>query len=254
MRLTTAGTGTISLTPGRACAGAHVAAGPVSLLLDCGSGVAHRLASLGIDWWNISHVALSHFHADHIGDLPTLLFAWKYGRLPGRDAPLQLIGPPGTAALVERLASAFGDWVARPGSFSVTVVEIAAGGAPLALGDGVTLSACKVPHTEESVAYSVAHEGRRLVYSGDTGYDEAFAGWAAGCDVLLLECSLPEEMAIVTHLTPRQCGALAAIAAPGTLALTHFYPPVEAAAIEREVAERFAGRVVRCTDGWRIDF
>ena len=44
MRLTTLGTGTVSLTPDRVCAGYHLQAGAVSLLLDCGSGVAHRLA------------------------------------------------------------------------------------------------------------------------------------------------------------------------------------------------------------------
>ena len=70
-------------------------------------------------------------------------------------------------------------------------------------------------------------DGKRLVYSGDTGYDEAFATWAKGCDVLVLECSLPDSMAIPEHLTPEQCGELAHLAEPRTLVLTHLYPPVE---------------------------
>jgi ribonuclease BN (tRNA processing enzyme) len=252
MRLTTLGTGTISLSPARACAGYLVESADVRLLIDCGAGIARRLAELEVDWWAITHVAISHFHADHIADLPTLVFAWKYARLPGRTAPLEIIGPPGTAALLDRLAQAFGDWVTRPESFPLTVRELEAGAAT-DLGGGTVLSTCKVPHTEESLAYSVAAGGRRLVYSGDTGYDEALARWAAGCDLLLLECSLPDTLAIATHLTPRQCGALAAIAAPAVLALTHFYPPVEDAEIEREVALGFAGRMVRCADGWRTE-
>lgn len=92
MRLTTLGTGTISLTPGRVCAGHFVEAGAVRLLLDCGSGVPHRLAEHRLPWREITHVAFTHFHTDHIADFATLVFAWKYGDLPGRSAPLLVIG------------------------------------------------------------------------------------------------------------------------------------------------------------------
>nr|MBA3672661.1 ribonuclease Z [Gemmatimonadaceae bacterium] len=178
MRLITLGTGTVALAPARVCAGHHVEAGAVRLLLDCGSGIVHRLAQHVPAWRDITHVALSHFHTDHIGDLPTLLFAWKYGDLPGRSAPLVLIGPAGTSALLGRLADAHGDWMRNPG-FELTVVEVTAGGS-MSLGDDVTIAAHKVPHTEESVAWSIARGGARLVYSGDTGYDPMLAEWARG--------------------------------------------------------------------------
>jgi ribonuclease BN (tRNA processing enzyme) len=248
MRLTTVGTGTISLTPGRACAGHLVESGEVRLLMDCGSGVVHRMSELGLDWWGITHVALTHFHADHVGDLPTLVFAWKYARRPGRAAPLTLVGPPGTHALVERLAGAFGAWMLDPG-FPFRIVELPPGeSAPL--GGGVTLAARAVPHTAESVAYSVEHGRRRVVYTGDTGWDPSLGEWATGCDVLLCECSLPESWAIPQHLTPEQCGALAAIARPRLLVLTHLYPPVLEVDIPAAVRSRYAGDVVVARDGW----
>lgn len=248
MRVTTIGTGTVSLTPGRVCAGHLVEAGAVRLLLDCGSGVAHRMSALGLDWWGITHVAFTHFHADHVGDWPTLLFAWKYARIPGRQAPLTVVGPPGLTELMGRLAGAFGPWVTEPG-FPFALVELPRDGA-LELGDGVTLAARAVPHTPESVAYSVERGARRVVYSGDTGYDPGFAEWATGCDVLLCECSLPERLAIPQHLTPEQCGALAAIARPRLLALTHLYPPVLDVDIPAAVRTRFAGDVAIAHDGW----
>ena len=251
MKLTTVGTGTISLTPGRGCAAHLLEAGAVRLLLDCGSGAAHRMAALGADWWGITHVALSHFHADHIGDLPTLLFAYKYARRPGRAEPLTLVGPPGTAALLERLAAAFGEWVREPG-FPLHVREMEPG-AVEELGDDVRLEARKVPHTEESVAYSVVRGGRRVTYTGDTAFDPTLGAWAAGSDVLLCECSLPAEYAVPAHLTPEQCGELARLASPGLLALTHLYPPVEALDIPAVVGERFAGAVVVAFDGWSTE-
>lgn len=251
MLLTTIGTGTAALHPSRVRAGHLVEAGRVRLLLDCGSGLAVRIAQLGIDWMGITHVAVTHFHDDHIGDLPTMLTAWRWGALPPRSAPLVLVGPPGMRALQGALAAAFGSIVTDPG-FPLTVHEVAPGEA-LALGDAVRLEARKVPHTPESVAYSVEHAGRRLVYTGDTAFDPTLGEWAAGCDVLLCECSLPDALASPSHLTPRECGRLAAIAAPHRLVLTHFYPPVEDVDIRGEVAESFPGEVALARDGWTIE-
>ena len=251
MRLTTLGTGTIALSPARVRAGYLVEAGDARVLVDCGSGVVHRLAELGLDWWGITHVALTHFHVDHIADLPTLIFAWRHARIPGRSAPLEILGPPGTRALVERMAAAFGAWLSAPG-FPLEVREVEPGGSA-ELAGGATLGAVKVPHTPESVAYSIEDGARRLVYTGDTGWDEQLGAWAAGCDVLVCECSLPEAMAVPIHLTPQQCGALAALARPKHLVLTHLYPPVEQVDVVAIVRERFDGAVTVAHDGWTID-
>lgn len=252
MRLTTIGTGTAAPHPTRVAPAHLVEHGAVRLLLDCGSGAVHRMAALGTDWSGITHVAVSHFHADHIADLPLLIMGWRWGQLPPRQAPVTIYGPPGTGALMERLAAVYGGWMLAPG-FPLTVRDLVPDEV-VRLGDGVTLQAHPVPHTAESVAYSVGEGTRRLVYTGDTGVSEALGDWAHGCDVLLAECSLPDTLAIREHLTPRQAGALAARAAARRLVLTHFYPPVEAVDITAEVAEHYTGPVVCATDGWSIDF
>lgn len=250
MRLTTIGTGTVAPHPTRVCAAHLVESGDVRLLLDCGHGAVHRMAALGLDWISITHVAISHFHPDHVGDLPLLIMAWRYGTLPPRTAPVTLIGPPGTVALIENFATTLGDWLRAP-DYPLVIEELASEAA-LDLG-GARLSAWKVPHTDESVAYSVEAENRRLVYTGDTGFDTGLAEWAGGADVLLAECSLPEEMALPTHLTPRQCGQLARLAKPARLVLTHFYPPVEVEDIAGAVRESFDGEVVLAEDGWSME-
>jgi ribonuclease BN (tRNA processing enzyme) len=251
MRLTTIGTGTVSPSATRVCAGHLVTAGTVSVLLDCGSGVVHRLARAGVDWMGITHVAITHFHADHLSDLAFLIFTWRYGAERPRAAPIEIIGPPGMDALVTRFAGAFGEWVREPG-YAVQVRETPPG-AVVDLGGGARLSAFKVPHTDESVAYDVVYEGRRLVYTGDTGFDEGLGRWAAGCDLLLAECSLPDDREMAIHLTPRRCGELGALARPRTLVLTHFYPPVEHVDIRGIVGERFDGPLVLAEDGWAME-
>jgi ribonuclease BN (tRNA processing enzyme) len=228
-----------------------VEASSVRLLLDCGSGVVHRMSQLGVDWMSITHVALSHFHADHTSDLATLFFAWRYGAIPWREAPIVLLGPPGTTEIVDRLDVAFGGSFRTLG-YEIQVREMAEGVAA-DLGGPVRLLSRKVPHTAESVAYSIESGSSRIVYTGDTGRDPGLGEWAAGCDLLLAECSLPESMRMATHLTPGDCGELAGLAAAGTLALTHFYPPVEAVDIRAIVAEKYGGAVVLATDGWSTE-
>ena len=252
MKLTTIGTGTGAPHPARVCAGHLVEASAVRLLMDCGNGVVHRMASLGIAWGEITHVAITHFHADHVADLPMLIFAWRWGQLPPRAEPITIIGPIGIQGLLERYAAAFGSWVLDPG-FPVIVQEMAPTTEVVLGNEGLTLASLQVPHTPESMAYSVVHAGRRLVYTGDTSFDVRVGEWAAGCDVFLAECSLPDEHAIPEHLTPRQTGALAAIAGPACLLLTHLYPLLDSVDVVAQVAEHFSGRVVIATDGFSIE-
>lgn len=251
MRITTIGTGTAAPHPHRAQGAALVEVADVRLLIDCGSAAVLRMAELGIDWAGLTHVAVTHFHADHIADVATLIYAWRHGRLPPRSAPAELIGPPGWAARMEAMRAVFGEGLLDQPP-PITITELPAG-ASHPLADGIVLGSYKVPHTPESVAYSVSGRGRRVVVSGDTGFDTGLAAWAVGCDVLVCECSLPDELALPTHLTPRECGALAAIAQPGQLVLTHFYPPVESVDIIGQVAGAYTGPVVCAHDGWSVD-
>jgi ribonuclease BN (tRNA processing enzyme) len=251
MRLTVIGSGTISLSATRGCAAYLVEAGQLKILFDAGPGAAHTMARHDIDWWGVTHVVLTHFHLDHIGDLPTLIFAWRHARLEPRSAPLTIIGPPGTQELITRWAAALGDWLAVPG-FPVEIIEPPLE-TPFQLADGTVLTSRSVPHTVESVAYSLEHDGKRLVYTGDTGDDPSLGPWAAGCDLLLAECSLPDSMPVSIHLTTSQTAALAVSAAPGVLVVTHMYPPLEGIDLRAELGARWAGRTVIATDGLVLD-
>lgn len=250
MELVVLGSGTVAPSASRTAPAHWVAAGSVRLLLDCGAGTLHRAATLAIPWSEVTHVALTHFHVDHWGELPHLLFAQKWGTEPARTAPLTLLGPVGLQARLTLLAAAFGDWVLEPG-YPLEIVEIAPG-ERTTLADGVTLEAHATPHTDESLAYAVGHGGLRLVYTGDTGPSAELAAWAADCDLLLAECSLPADRAIAIHLTPEQAGALAREARARRLVLTHFYPPIETVQPAALAAAHCPCPVVAARDGDRF--
>ncbi len=251
MRLTVVGSGTVAPSAARTAAAYWVEAGAARVLLDCGAGTMHRLAQQGIPWAEATHVAITHFHLDHWGELPMFLYAGRYGTLPPRRAPLVLIGPAGIRTRLLVLAGALGDWVTDPG-YPLEVWEIVPG-TPQELVPGVMLEARRTPtHTAESLAYSLRADGARLVYTGDTGPDEALARWAAGCDLLLAECSLPDGKGISIHLTPSQAGALARSAGARRLVLTHFYPQIEGTDPAATARRVFPGDVTAATDGDRF--
>jgi ribonuclease BN (tRNA processing enzyme) len=210
----------------------------------------HRLAEFGLPWQHVSHVVLSHFHPDHFGELPMLVFALRHATEPARSEPLVILGPAGTVRLVKALAQGFGSWLLDPG-FPIGVLDIRHG-EPFPLNADVTLDTCRVPHTDESVAVSVTAPEGRLVYTGDTGPSEDLARWATGADLLLAECSLPDARAIDSHLTPERAGELAHRAKAQRLVLTHFYPPVETVDPAAGARKKFTGPVAVARDGDRF--
>jgi ribonuclease BN (tRNA processing enzyme) len=250
MELVTVGTGTVAPSASRTAACHWVSRGALKILLDCGAGALHRLAQFGLPWYDATHVILSHFHPDHWGELPLLVYALKYTTAPPRRDPLVILGPPGVVRLLKKLAEGYGPWLLDPG-FPIGILDVR-DGEPFPLDGEVSLETFPVPHTPESVALSLAAPEGRLVYTGDTGPSSELARWAAGVDLLLAECSLPADRALDIHLTPEQAGELARDASARQLVLTHFYPPVETSDPARLAAARFTGPVTAARDGDRF--
>jgi len=250
MELVTVGTGTVAPSARRTAPCHWVGRGELRILLDCGAGALHRLAEFGLPWQQVTHVVVTHFHPDHFGELPMLVFALRHATEPPRKEPLVILGPAGTVRLVKALAQGFGSWLLDPG-FPIGILDVR-DGEPFPLNADVSLETCPVPHTPESVAVSVTAPEGRLVYTGDTGPSEELARWAAGCDLLLAECSLPEAQALDMHLTPQRAGELAAQAGAARLVLTHFYPPVETSDPAAGARTRFAGPIAVARDGDRF--
>jgi ribonuclease BN (tRNA processing enzyme) len=60
---------------------------------------------------------------------------------------------------------------------------------------------------------------------------EEVAAFAQAVDALLIECSVPDEQAMAIHLSPSQVAAMARIALPRRLLLTHVYPQLDRGAL-----------------------
>ncbi|HSJ06959.1 MAG TPA: MBL fold metallo-hydrolase [Longimicrobiales bacterium] len=229
MILTCIGTGTAAPESDRVCSGYLLDGHGLRILFDCGGGVVHGMARLGVAWPDLTHLVLTHFHNDHIGDVPLLFFALKHGLRPPREEPLTVIGPHGTRKLLHRMAELFGEHVSDPG-FPVDVVELA-DGEDRRLAGVVSIRARKSRHTPESLAFRVEADSSSFCYTGDTGVSGDLAIFAQGADILLTECSVPDEEAMETHLSPAGVAEMARIALPKRLVLTHVYPQLDRTAV-----------------------
>src|SRR4030095_13353490 len=95
-RVTLLGTGCPPAVMNRFGPSTLVEAGEQKFLFDAGRGALQRLVQLNVPWQAIQGVFLTHLHSDHVVGFPDL---WLTGWLiaPGRNVPLQVWGPPGTA-------------------------------------------------------------------------------------------------------------------------------------------------------------
>jgi ribonuclease BN (tRNA processing enzyme) len=71
---------------------------------------------------------------------------------------------------------------------------------------------------------------------------------AKGSDLLILECSFPDDEAIAGHLTPSEAGDIAARAGAKKLVLTHFYPEILTTDIQAQCRKTYQGNLVLATD------
>jgi ribonuclease BN (tRNA processing enzyme) len=244
MDVTFLGTGSAMPTADRCQTGILVEAEDRSLLLDCGSGVLHRLESVGPGYESVSTILLTHHHLDHVADLLPLLKArWLVG-----EDHLEVVGPTGTKALVDDLLAVH-DYL--DGRVDLRLREVGAGQEFTVAGFDVT--AHDTRHSMPCLAYRFDD---RFGYSGDT---EAFTGLASffdGCAVVAHDCSFPDDVDVSNHPTPTSLGRAFGDAAAdvGRLYLTHRYPHTDGR--EDELGERVGEHcdldVQLATDGLTI--
>lgn len=219
------------------------------VLLDVGPGAVHGLARHDKRWWEVSHVVISHYHTDHFGDLPHLLFALKWASPSRRDRPLHVLGPPGLAERTKALQTAHGDFIVDPG-FEVAYHEIPRNAHWADEAAGLELEFAPTPHTEHSVAVRARLDGAKLGCTGDTGPEPALGPFFRGVDLLVAECAHPDPSPAPNHLTPRSVAALANAARPRTLVLVHLYPSLDGGAAPDLVrAAGYDGETVCAEDG-----
>ena len=244
MKVTILGAGTAIPAKRHSPSGIYVQVAREHILLDAGAGTLQRLAASGAPWRQLDRVFLTHFHIDHCLDLGSILFALRLPQLKRRRL-LTIYGPPGLRRLYKHLNEAFNGWM-TPRGFRLSLYELRATTIRL---KGYTVTTKLMNHYDTgAIGYRIDAAGKSVAYSGDT--DECRGVIELGCDadLLILECSMIDERKVAGHLTPTECGRIAAQANCRHLLLTHFYPVFQGYDIRQRVRRSFKGRLTLAQD------
>jgi ribonuclease BN (tRNA processing enzyme) len=243
------GSGGPRVNPSRASASYLLWVGDqAKVLVDMGGGALGRFGQARAKISDLSLVAVSHLHPDHVSDLPALL--WLSHEV--RKEPLSIVGPSGNDAapdLSTFLGRLFDE---KNGAFPVLGATL--GGkrrdipdGPLSTGggvrlevavadvmkaeastvfdrDGIVVTALGIPHGNmPTLAYRVKVRNMSIVFSSDqTGTDPKFIDFARGANILIMHLALAAGVKNnPLHAAPDVVGRIAQAAGIGRLIVSH---------------------------------
>ena len=210
------------------------------ILVDMGGGAFLRFGQAQAKLSDLSLVAISHLHPDHVSDLPALLWLSHQAR---KD-PLPIAGPSGN-----EVAPSFSTFLSRlfdekTGAFQVLGPTLGAtqgktgGGVRLEVGvvdvlkaepsivfdrQGVIVTALGIPHGDiPTLAYRVQTRDVSVVFSSDqTGTNPRFVEFAKGANVLVMHLNIAAGATSPLHASPGVVGRVAQEAGVGRLIVSH---------------------------------
>ena len=216
------------------------------MLVDMGGGAFLRYGQAEAKLADLSLVALSHFHPDHVSDLPALLWLSTFTR----KQALPIVGPSGNElvpALPLFLSRLFDG---KDGAFQVLGTTLGAPAVPgvgapgIGAGvrlepttvdvtktepttvfdkDGLSVTALGIPHGRiPALAYRVKTQDLTIVFSSDqNGTNPAFIDFARGANVLIMHLAIAAGTTNPIHAAPAMVGRIAQSAGVGRLILSH---------------------------------
>jgi len=251
MRVTILGSGDPFVRKSQASASVLIEVGNEQrdvFFFDLGSGALANYNSLQLPVTSTTKVFISHLHADHVGDMPTLL--WSLAKAGRRD-PVEVWGPAGdvpelgTRAYLDHLERAHA-WDMQslrghPGQSGAhaEVTEVPWDRTATVYDrNGVTVTSFPVIHIlNGSVGYRLDYAGRSVVFSGDTRPCRYLVAAAEGADLLIHETfpsapvyakkagvPLPfaEQIVNGVHTSPAMAGKVFARAGARMSVMWHF--------------------------------
>jgi ribonuclease Z len=212
------------------------------VLIDCGHGATINMIRANVNPADVGLILLTHLHHDHISDLPFfLLESWILNRV---GSPV-IVGPKGTAHFIKCVLEggaydvdirARAKYPARQANMEAIrpiVREYEAG--VIHQDPELKVTALEVDHIPPEISrcygFRIEAEGKIVAFSGDTQPCDNIHELAQGADLLIHECTFPEEMiqhrlksgvGTAAHTSPTELGHIAQRAGAKALVATHF--------------------------------
>lgn len=217
-----------------------------SALIDPGAGSIYKLAKYGVDYREVNEVWITHSHLDHHADLAPLLFARKnaFEKLP------ELIIRSGEPFknFLGKLEEIYESWL-RSELASCRFEPLKISGGELKMNE-LRLKWRPVEHGEGALGFRVESNGNFFAYSGDSDFCDSLVKLAKNADLLVAECSFPDDSKKPGHMTPTEVGKLAKISRAKKLLLVHLYPESDPLSkVLKIVRKHYSGRMEIAAEG-----
>lgn len=179
------------------------------LLLDCGEGTTQKLLTIN-SIQHINIICLTHFHNDHFMGLFSLL--WYYW-FQNRKKKLEIIGPPQTQDIIEKILDLINTPKGARGLFDLHYTELKDSDILQNLQRTYSIKAIKAEHPITAFSYRIEDGNKSICYTGDTGPSKNIEILAKDCDLLISEATFPNKYEQIAHkyghTTPRDLAMLA---------------------------------------------
>jgi len=243
MKLTILGSGTAVPRIDRNMSGYLLETNNKKILFDSGPGTIRQLLKIKVKIPSIDNIFYTHFHPDHINDLPGILEINHCNNFKGS---LNLYGPIGIKEyfnFVKRVTMGKLNYHVKVKEMkNNSIINL----------NNVKIKSLKSKHTGNSVSYRIENNNKSIVYSGDTDYSNEIIKISKNADLLILECSFPDDKKVKGHLIPSLCGKIATKAKVKKLVLTHLYPECDKVDIKKQCNKEYKGNIVLAKDFMEI--
>ena len=243
--------------------------GGARVIVDAGGGSALRFGESGAQMSQVEVVLFSHFHIDHSGDFPALVFSSWF---EDRTRSLPVYGPPGnefmpstTEFVGDLFSEPHGAWrylselvaPATKGTYTLEGHDVAAGSKPVLVfrNSDMAVYAVRVIHGGvPALGWRVEIGGKRIVFSGDTnGEGDGLTQLALDADLFVAHNAVPEGATGVErrlHMPPSVIGTIAGNAHVKRLILSHRMLRTlgEENQTQTEIQRRYSGPIVFAND------
>jgi len=246
MELMVLGSGTCIPHVERTAPGLMLRHDEFAVLLDPGPGTVHKLARYGVDYRRVGEVWITHLHPDHHADLVPLLFARK-NAFEKLQTLVVRSGQP-FEEILDSLGNVYGDFIqSELSAYRFEPLQLSGG---VLETSGIRLEWQPVEHGEWALAFRAEAGGKSLVYSGDSGLCDSLIELARDADLLVAECSFPDELKQPGHMTPIEVAELAESSDAAKLVLVHLYPQCDPTSkVLSAVREHYSGNVEIAKEG-----
>ena len=253
-------------------------------VVDAGYGVSLQMVKAGYRLQDLDYIFITHMHSDHTLEYGNLFYnAWVTG---GLKKPVQVYGPRGMQNMTDAFFKAneidirtrMADEDRADPSKLVQVHEISQL-QPVFQQDGIKVSAIKSIHPpfDETYSFKFEFNGKTVVFSGDTAYNQDMVAFAKGADYLVHEVQYEDGIRRLaqklagdsqsaeqqyqhfkgSHTNTEELGRLAQAAGVKNLVLTHYVPGDDALISDKMwedgVKQHYKGNVVVGKDLTSID-